>query len=96
MPQRKSGLGNEPVRALPEFAARKFEFYLSVQAGPAISRRMRKYHFRFSEICDCIRTSRLGKRAFRPIVTRREAGCDGRVAREKTTRADADGEIVWS
>ena len=39
--------------------------------------------------------------AFWPIVTGREAGCDGRVgdARElfmRTNGADADGEGVWS
>jgi hypothetical protein len=30
------------------------------------------------------------------IVTKREAGCDGRGRHQWTTGADADGEVVWS
>jgi hypothetical protein len=30
------------------------------------------------------------------IVTKRGAGCDGRVGVQKTKRIEADGEIAWS
>jgi hypothetical protein len=48
-----------------------------------------------------IRASRLGKRGVCAIVTKREAGCDGRIgdARDylvRTNGADADGEVAWS
>jgi hypothetical protein len=36
------------------------------------------FNFRFSEKCGCLRASRPDKRALRPIVTKRGAGCDGR------------------
>src|SRR5262249_37089841 len=43
----------------------------------------------------CISTpSRLDTRTFRPIVTRRGAGCDGRGAQDEC--ADACGQAVWS
>jgi hypothetical protein len=38
--------------------------------------------------------SRLDKRGVRPIVTEREAGCDGRVG-SQDVRRDAYGQAVW-
>jgi hypothetical protein len=57
--------------------------------------------FRFAEIADFLAPSRLGKRGVCAIVTKREAGCDGRGSVSvqvfaRTTDPDADGEVVWS
>ncbi len=40
--------------------------------------------------------SRLGKRGVCAIVTKREAGCDGRTRRTRRVRVLADGEVVAS
>jgi hypothetical protein len=49
----------------------------SISSNPSPHLR-EEFCFRFSETCAIIALSRLDKRGVRPIVTEREAGCDGR------------------
>src|SRR5262249_8772990 len=76
-----------------QLARRAIHFALSeIMSSP--SRKV--FVFRFSEIYGCLRASRPGKRALRPIVTKRGAGCDGRGWHARRSVSPADGEIVWS
>jgi hypothetical protein len=80
---------------------RKTEIREPFQRQDTDLRRAPTFHLRFSERCDCVAPSRLGKRDVRAIVTTREAGMRWPRQRRarwvvRTNGAAADGEVVWS
>jgi hypothetical protein len=73
----------------PNSPARKLQFREPPQWDRYVQEPRAKINlFRFSEIHDCLAPSRLARGTLRPIVTKREAGCDGRFGLHETKASE--------